>query len=802
VAGVWIRFRAELRARWRSWLTLALMAGAAGGVVAALAAGAHRTQTALHRYYVAAHAADAYVDPGFGFGEESLNLRRVERLPQVAEWELTAQLVAVARSRSGQPLLPLGAKSVSYLAPMDGRLEDRIDRPKLLDGRLPNPAVPDEALGDSRALQYAGLSVGDTLTLRLVSHDTLWHHADAIRFYADPATARWGPLVTVRVVGESANARADVDGGQFHLSPSFYKAHGGDARLGSLVTELAVRLKHGPADLPAFAAGVSRIAGNLNYGFFDPTVGRPAVQRSMILQARALELLAVLGAVAALLLFAQALWRQATIDSAGQGTLRSLGMTRRQLVTLGAARALTMAAPAAALTVLLAFVLSPLAPIGRAREVEPHPGFSADGAAFAIGGAAVLLIVLGVGVLASWRIALTARGRNARWPDERGKASSVTTALARAGCPPAFVAGVRMAIQRGASAAAVPVRAALVASVLAVGVTVAALTFAASLQHLLQTPALYGQTWDFEGTPTPGATPQLIHDPAIAGLAIGAGAYNPPVHIDGREVGVRAVDQLKGTIEPTVIEGRAPRAPDEILLGTKTLRALGKHIGDRVSMTEGARAVSLRIVGRGVIPSSKSINLGEGAALSFQTLRRVQTEAQPDTVEVRLAPGVDRNRELARLANIFDGSIAVRPQAVTDFGGVDQMPFYIAALVGAVAAAVLAHALITSIRRRRRDLAVLKTLGFTPAQLSATVASQATTVAAIGLLAGVPLGLGAGRFAYNLFADNLGVVSDVVTPVGISVLVVPAAIVLANVVAALPGWTAARTRPAPVLRAE
>jgi len=137
-------------------------------------------------------------------------------------------------------------------------------------------------------------------------------------------------------------------------------------------------------------------------------------------------------------------------------------------------------------------------------------------------------------------------------------------------------------------------------------VTVAAITFAASLQHLLQTPALYGQTCDFEGTPPPGSTPPLIHeliaDPAIAGLGLGAGVYNPPVHIDGREVGVRAVDQLKGSIEPTVTEGRAPRSPDEILLGTKTLRALGKHIGDRVTMTSGARAVALRIVGRGVIP--------------------------------------------------------------------------------------------------------------------------------------------------------------------------------------------------------
>jgi hypothetical protein len=507
-----------------------------------------------------------------------------------------------------------------------------------------------------------------------------------------------------------------------------------------------------------------------------------------------------------LLLFGQALSRQATIDSAGQATLRSLGMTRGQLVALGAARALVMATTAAGVTVLLAFLLSPLAPIGRAREVEPHPGFSVDWVAFAVGGAAVLLIVLAVGVLATWRVALAAPGEDRIRPEQQGTVTSVTAALARAGCPPVLIAGVRMAIQRGARATAVPVRAALVAAVLAVGVAVAAFTFAASLQHLLQTPRLYGQTWDFEGPPPPTSTARFIHtliaDPAIGGLAVGAGFFNPPVNLDGREVGVRAVDQLKGSIEPTVVEGRAPRSPDEILLGTKTLRALGKHIGDRVTMTDGPHAASLRIVGTGVIPPSKSIQLGEGAALSFQTLRRVQTEAQPDTWEVRLAPGVDRNRELARLARLFDGSIAVRPQTVTDFGGVDQMPFYIAALVGTAAAAVLAHALVTSIRRRRRDLAVLKTLGFTPAQLSATVASQATTVVVVGLLAGVPLGLGAGRFAYNLFADNLGVLSDVVIPVGVTVLVGPAAIVLANVVAALPGWTAARTRPAPVLRAE
>jgi hypothetical protein len=805
VAAIRIRFRAELRARWRAWLALTLMAGAAGGVVVALAAGAHRSQTALHRYYLAVHAADAYVDPGFAFGEESLDVARIARLPQVTESEPTAHLAVISRSRTGEPIQPFGPRSVEYLAPTDGRRKDSIDRPELRRGRLPDPARPDEALGDSRALKFLGLTVGQALALRLVSHDSLWHNSGAIRLRADPATARWGPLATVRIVGESANARADVDGGQIHLSPGFYRAHGGHA-LGSWIDELPVRLEHGKADLPAFAAGVHRIAGSLSYGFFDPGVGRPTVQRSVTLQARAPVLLAIFGGAAALLLFGQAAFRQAVADSAGQSTLRALGMTRGQLIGLGAVRAALMAVLAAVLTLLVAFLLSPLAPIGRAREIEPKPGFSVDGVAFAAGASVVFFAVLVAGSLATWRVARAGSADLRRSPEGRDALGSVAPALRRAGCPPPLVAGVRMALQRVSRVAAVPVRATLVASILAVGVTAAALTFASRLQHLLQTPGLYGQTWDFEGGPPPSSSPRFVRsltaDPAIAGLAIGAGSYNPPVEIDGHEVGVRAVDQLKGSVQPTVISGSAPHLPDEILLGTKTLHALGKSVGDRVTVRDGRRAVSLRIAGRGVIPASKSIKLGEGAALSFRTLRRVQPGAQPDLSEIRLAPGVDKPAELARLTRLFDGSTAIRPQAVTDFGGVDKMPFFIAALFAGAAAAVLAHALVITVRRRRRDLAVLKALGFTRGQVVATVAWQATTVAAIGLLIGLPLGLAAGRFAYNLFAENLGVVPEVVTPLGVALLVLPSALLLANLVAGLPRWTAARTRPALVLRAE
>jgi hypothetical protein len=349
------------------------------------------------------------------------------------------------------------------------------------------------------------------------------------------------------------------------------------------------------------------------------------------------------------------------------------------------------------------------------------------------------------------------------------------------------------------------VRATIGSAILAVGVAVTALTFAASLQHLLHTPRLYGQAWDFEAKGFgPAVEGQLIRamvaDPALRDVAVG---LNWPVELAGRKVGVDAMDAAKGSVARTVLEGRAPRAPDEVLLGTKTLDQLDRRIGDAVVASSGDRSVRLRIVGRGVIPAYKWNELGEGAAFSFRTLKRIVPEAAASDLEIAVAPGADRSAAVARLRVLLDGpNGAVVPTDVADFGGVSEMPAIIVALFALAAAAALAHALLTSIRRRRRDLAVLKTLGFTRRQVVGTVTSQATAIAAVALLAGIPLGLAVGRFTWNVVAAAIGVVPEAVTPVAPTLLVVPAAFLLAILIAAAPARVAARTRPALVLRAE
>ena len=114
----------------------------------------------------------------------------------------------------------------------------------------------------------------------------------------------------------------------------------------------------------------------------------------------------------------------------------------------------------------------------------------------------------------------------------------------------------------------------------------------------------------------------------------------------------------------------------------------------------------------------------------------------------------------------------------------------------------LASPWCASVRRRRRDLALLKTLGFTQRQLVAAVAWQASVAAVIGIVIGVPLGIVVGRWLWTLFARQIYAVPQPSVPVLSVLLVALGALVLANIVAAWPGLVAARTPTALLLRAD
>ena len=137
-----------------------------------------------------------------------------------------------------------------------------------------------------------------------------------------------------------------------------------------------------------------------------------------------------------------------------------------------------------------------------------------------------------------------------------------------------------------------------------------------------------------------------------------------------------------------------------------------------------------------------------------------------------------------------------------NYRSIGSTPVVLAVGLALGATVALALTLAASVRRRRRDLALLKTLGFTQRQLSAAVAWQATVTAVVGVAVGIPLGVVAGRQLWTLFAHNLNAVPDPTVPALSVALVGLGALLFANLVATIPGRAAARVPTALVLRAE
>jgi len=167
------------------------------------------------------------------------------------------------------------------------------------------------------------------------------------------------------------------------------------------------------------------------------------------------------------------------------------------------------------------------------------------------------------------------------------------------------------------------------------------------------------------------------------------------------------------------------------------------------------------------------MEMGVGAVLSYQLIPCSSATAstlpcRPPVRSGAPATGVDRAaayRSLATIAqettNPDNFGVAVigvqRPAEILNYRSLGDTPAFLGAGLATGAIAALALTLVASVRRRRRDLAVLKTLGFTERQLAATVAWHSSTAVAIGVVA-VPLGIALGRTLWDLFAHDINAV--------------------------------------------
>lgn len=294
--------------------------------------------------------------------------------------------------------------------------------------------------------------------------------------------------------------------------------------------------------------------------------------------------------------------------------------------------------------------------------------------------------------------------------------------------------------------------------------------------------------------------------------AVTVGYTGVPMTVDGMIVGGVALQAQRGRVlEPTMVAGRSPLTADEIALGTTDLQRLHRHIGDtvRVSVTGIPVAHPMRLVGTAIFPDlGDQLSLGQGALTTTATLRDTVKEAAPppDSVLVRFRPGTDTAAAIARLQRRFDPasgfSVAPAPQPVdlVNFGRVQSLPLVVGGLLALLSAGTLVHLLLTSIRRRRRDLAVLKMLGFVPRQLRSTIAWQAGTVTVLALVVGLPVGVVLGRAVWRLFAEQIGVLALPVVPLLALAALGLGALVVSGLAAAVPARSASRTPASQILR--
>ncbi|MEP6625808.1 MAG: FtsX-like permease family protein, partial [Acidimicrobiia bacterium] len=173
-------------------------------------------------------------------------------------------------------------------------------------------------------------------------------------------------------------------------------------------------------------------------------------------------------------------------------------------------------------------------------------------------------------------------------------------------------------------------------------------------------------------------------------------------------------------------------------------------------------------------------------------------------VVIRWRPGINRAAAIDRVTKVSGAPPIppIRPAEINRLLQVDRMPAILAAFLAFLGLVGIGHAVVTNGQRRRRDLAMLQTLGFRSRQLVATIGAQALTLMLVGLVIGIPVGIVLGRIVWGWIARGVGIAPDASIPLMAILLTVIGAILGAALVAAFPARSATRIHPATALRSE
>lgn len=843
------RFTASLPRRVGGYLTVTLLVGLVGGLAMASVAGARRTQSTFPAYLAAAHASDLQFQAYLAGGSPEVNLYstaftdRIAHLPDVKSVAAAGQAFGLPESATGKPYLPpaLQNNEVNEIAPING-LYYSADRVIADEGRVPNPARTDEFAVTAQALNLLHWHLGQEVsfgsyTLAAVSSSGtgLPPGQPAFRFRAK--------LVGV-VALDTAVVHDEVDSYPTFVifTPALTRKLIAASATG--YPDYSLRLDHGARDVSTVEKElISLLPPGSPYNFHVTSIAEGQVERATRPESIALGVFGAIAGLAALLIAAQAISRAVRTNRRDLEVLRALGAHPAMVAADSVAGLLCAILAGSLLAAALCVFLSPFSPLGAVRQVDPSPGFNFDWTVLAVG-FALFVVTLSAFAVSLTLLAVRARGaRDSVAPTQR--ASSLVSGAAQMGLPPSAIAGIRFAVERGRGEDAVPVGSALLGAILAVAVVVTTFTFGNGLSTLVSHPTLYGWNWSYAieeagngGQVPPVARALLDHDKYVANWTNFDFA---DAQVDRQTVPILLVP-THAAFSPPMLSGHPVDGSDQVVLGGATLAQLHKHLGDSVVLSYGTPKnapvyvppTTMRIVGTATLPAignaqTLHVSMGTGVivpnSIEPPAMRQALTSPDPNLngpnlVAVRLRSGVSTTAAFASLQRIADtasravdqdpnsggGTFVVlpvqQPAEIVNYKTMGATPAILALGLAVGAVVALGLTLVASVRRRRRDLALLKTLGFVQGQVAAVVSWQASVAALVGIIAGVPVGIIVGRTLWSVFAHEIFAVPTPTVPTLEIVLAAVGALVLANLIAFLPGRIAARTRTAVLLRAE
>jgi hypothetical protein len=260
-----------------------------------------------------------------------------------------------------------------------------------------------------------------------------------------------------------------------------------------------------------------------------------------------------------------------------------------------------------------------------------------------------------------------------------------------------------------------------------------------------------------------------------------------------------------------------PSTASEIVLAPTTAGSLAAGIGSVIPLTGGTRHPrAMTVTGIGFVPTGAHNSYDAGAWLTpagyDQLFAGARYAFKFHAALVTVRPGASPTAVAARMAATAaakvkggEGLDLAPPDPITTMADVTDLavlPSALAAFLALLAVGAVGHALALAVRRRRRELAVLRTLGLTGSQSRVVIVTQASLLAVIGLALGIPLGLAVGRAVWREVTGFVPLAYYPPVTVWGLALIVPVTLVVANVLALWPARSAARLRPGQVLRAE